>query len=255
MLNKIIETKKQEVANLVLPDPVQVKKVSFLKALANPNRMLSLIAEVKKASPSKGLIQRNFNPVTIAKAYEEGRADALSVLTDEQYFMGHHTYLTEIKQSVNLPVLRKDFIIDELQVEESARIGADAILLIGEVLDPVHLKELYEQAGELGLDCLVEVHEAETLEQILRVFTPRIIGVNNRNLRTFKTSITQTKDISSIVPKDSLFVSESGIYEYKDLTYVKEAGAKAVLVGESLMKQDDQQAAIKNLFGETNHAH
>lgn len=151
MLNKIIETKKQEVANLVLPDPVQVEKVSFLEALANSNRMLSLIAEVKKASPSKGLIQRNFNPVTIAKAYEAGKADALSVLTDEQYFMGHRAYLTEIKQNVNLPVLRKDFIIDELQVEESARIGADAILLIGEVLEPVHLKELYEQAGELGL--------------------------------------------------------------------------------------------------------
>ena len=255
MLNKIIETKKEEIQNLQLPEQQNVTKRSFLEALSNPNRELALIAEVKKASPSKGLIKENFQPVEIAKAYEEGKADALSVLTDQHYFQGHQTFLSDIKQHVSIPVLRKDFIIDSIQVEESARIGADAILLIGEALEPLKLQELYLQAAEKELDCLVAVHSLETLEQLLAVFTPKIIGINNRNLHTFETSVQQTKEIAKHVPKDQLLVSESGIYLYDDVSYVKEAGAKAILVGESLMRQDNQTKAIEQLFGESEYAY
>ncbi|MBT2257202.1 indole-3-glycerol phosphate synthase TrpC [Priestia megaterium] len=255
MLNKIIETKKEEIQNLQLPEQQNVAKRSFLGALSNPNRELALIAEVKKASPSKGLIKENFQPVEIAKAYEKGKADALSVLTDQHYFQGHRTFLSDIKQHVSIPVLRKDFIIDSIQVEESARIGADAILLIGEALEPLKLQELYLQATEKELDCLVEVHSLETLEKLLAVFTPKIIGINNRNLHTFETSLQQTKEIAKHVPKDQLLVSESGIYLYDDVSYVKEAGAKAILVGESLMRQDNQTKAIEKLFGESEYAH
>ncbi|WP_129704593.1 indole-3-glycerol phosphate synthase TrpC [Priestia megaterium] len=255
MLNKIIETKKEEIQNLQLPEQQNVAKRSFLDALSNPNRELALIAEVKKASPSKGLIKENFQPVEIAKAYEEGKADALSVLTDQHYFQGHRTFLSDIKQHVSIPVLRKDFIIDSIQVEESARIGADAILLIGEALEPLKLQELYLQATEKELDCLVEVHSLETLEKLLAVFTPKIIGINNRNLHTFETSVQQTKEIAKHVPKDQLLVSESGIYLYDDVSYVKEAGAKAILVGESLMRKDNQTKAIEKLFGESEYAH
>jgi indole-3-glycerol phosphate synthase len=255
MLNKIIETKKEEIQNLQLPEQQNVAKRSFLDALSNPNRELALIAEVKKASPSKGLIKENFQPVEIAKAYEKGKTDALSVLTDQHYFQGHRTFLSDIKQHVSVPVLRKDFIIDSIQVEESARIGADAILLIGEALEPLKLQELYLQATEKELDCLVEVHSLETLERLLAVFTPKIIGINNRNLHTFETSLQQTKEIAKHVPKDQLLVSESGIYLYDDVSYVKEAGAKAILVGESLMRQDNQTKAIEKLFGESEYAH
>ncbi|MBG9475103.1 MULTISPECIES: indole-3-glycerol phosphate synthase TrpC [Priestia] len=255
MLNKIIETKKEEIQNLQLPEQQNVAKRSFLDALSNPNRELALIAEVKKASPSKGLIKENFQPVEIAKAYEKGKTDALSVLTDQHYFQGHRTFLSDIKQHVSVPVLRKDFIIDSIQVEESARIGADAILLIGEALEPLKLQELYLQAAEKELDCLVEVHSLETLEKLLAVFTPKIIGINNRNLHTFETSLQQTKEIAKHVPKDQLLVSESGIYLYDDVSYVKEAGAKAILVGESLMRQDNQTKAIEKLFGESEYAH
>lgn len=255
MLNKIIETKKEEIQNLQLPEQQNVAKRSFLDALSNPNRELALIAEVKKASPSKGLIKENFQPVEIAKAYEKGKADALSVLTDQHYFQGHRTFLSDIKQHVSIPVLRKDFIIDSIQVEESVRIGADAILLIGEALEPLKLQELYLQATEKELDCLVEVHSLETLERLLAVFTPKIIGINNRNLHTFETSLQQTKEIAKHVPKNQLLVSESGIYLYDDVSYVKEAGAKAILVGESLMRQDNQTKAIEKLFGESEYAH
>lgn len=147
-------------------------------------------------------------------------------------------------------MLRKDFIIDSIQVEESKRIGADAILLIGEVLDPVQLHELYLEAGEKEMDVLVEVHDQTTLEQIVKVFTPDILGINNRNLKTFETSLEQTKQIASLVPKECLLVSESGIGSLEHLTFVKEHGAQAVLIGESLMRQHSQQKAIHALYGE-----
>ncbi|PJM64478.1 indole-3-glycerol phosphate synthase [Bacillus subtilis] len=250
MLEKIIKQKKEEVKTLVLPVEQPFEKRSFKEALASPNRFIGLIAEVKKASPSKGLIKEDFVPVQIAKDYEDAKADAISVLTDTPFFQGENSYLSDVKRAVSIPVLRKDFIIDSLQVEESRRVGADAILLIGEVLDPLHLHELYLEAGEKGMDVLVEVHDASTLEQILKEFTPDILGVNNRNLKTFETSVKQTEQIASLVPKESLLVSESGIGSLEHLTFVNEHGARAVLIGESLMRQTSQRKAIHALFGE-----
>ncbi|TDY52630.1 indole-3-glycerol phosphate synthase TrpC [Bacillus subtilis] len=250
MLEKIIKQKKEEVKTLVLPVEQPFEKRSFKEALASPNRFIGLIAEVKKASPSKGLIKEDFVPVQIAKDYEAAKADAISVLTDTPFFQGENSYLSDVKRAVSIPVLRKDFIIDSLQVEESRRIGADAILLIGEVLDPLHLHELYLEAGEKGMDVLVEVHDASTLEQILKVFTPDILGVNNRNLKTFETSVKQTEQIASLVPKESLLVSESGIGSLEHLTFVNEHGARVVLIGESLMRQTSQRKAIHALFRE-----
>ncbi|MGQ9002801.1 indole-3-glycerol phosphate synthase TrpC [Bacillus subtilis] len=250
MLEKIIKQKKEEVKTLVLPVEQPFEKRSFKEALASPNRFIGLIAEVKKASPSKGLIKEDFVPVQIAKDYEAAKADAISVLTDTPFFQGENSYLSDVKRAVSIPVLRKDFIIDSLQLEESRRIGADAILLIGEVLDPLHLHELYLEAGEKGMDVLVEVHDESTLEQILKVFTPDILGINNRNLKTFKTSVKQTEQIASLVPKESLLVSESGIGSLEHLTFVNEHGARAVLIGESLMRQTSQRKAIHALFRE-----
>jgi len=250
MLEQILETKKEEVKTLIIPKNEGLPSRSFLEALKNPNRRLALIAEVKKASPSKGLIKADFHPVSIAKAYEQGGADCLSVLTDSPYFQGKKEYLTEVKKAVNLPIIRKDFIIDSKQIIEAKHIGADAVLLIGEALEPSLLKELYIQAEELELDVLVEVHDQYHLEQVLNVITPKILGVNNRNLKTFETNIKQLSGMVSSIPKETLLVSESGIYTNDDLELVQQFGAKAVLVGESLMRKDNQTNAIKELFGE-----
>ncbi|KXZ22016.1 indole-3-glycerol phosphate synthase [Bacillus nakamurai] len=250
MLDQIIKQKKEEMKSIILPETRHVERRSFKEALAHPNRFIGLIAEVKKASPSKGLIKEHFFPETIAADYEAARADALSVLTETRFFQGNNQYLTDVKQTVSLPVLRKDFIIDSVQVEESYRIGADAILLIGEVLEPIQLHELYTEAREKGMDVLVEVHDEAALERILNVFQPEILGINNRDLKTFRTSVAQTEKIAALVPDGCLLISESGIGSLDDLQFVKEHGAQAVLIGESLMRQDSQQQAIRRLFGE-----
>ncbi|MEI4790313.1 indole-3-glycerol phosphate synthase TrpC [Bacillus sp. FJAT-53060] len=250
MLNQIIARKKEHIQTLQLPADGKYERRSFKKALMNPYRSIGLIAEVKKASPSKGIIQPNFDPLQTAKAYEKSNVDCLSVLTDEPFFQGKNEYLSLIKEHVVCPILRKDFIIDPIQVEESKCIGADAILLIGEVLEPKKLYELYAEAKEKGLDVLVEVHEADTLTNILNIFTPEIIGVNNRNLNTFTTTVEQTKEIASFVPKDVLLVSESGIQTFDDLIFLEKHGADAVLVGESLMREPSQEKAVHTLFGE-----
>lgn len=250
MLDQIIQQKKEEIKSIVLPETCQIERRSFKKALLNPNRFIGLIAEVKKASPSKGLIKEHFVPETIAADYEAAKADALSVLTDTRFFQGRNQFLTDIKQTVSLPVLRKDFIIDSLQVEESFRIGADAILLIGEALEPSELHELYLEAREKGMDVLVEVHDETVLERILQVFQPDILGINNRDLKTFRTSVSQTEKIAQLVPDGCLQVSESGIGSLADLQFVNKHGAQAVLAGESLMREDSQQKAIRGLFGE-----
>lgn len=248
MLEQILATKRSEIKALTLQPKCDVPRFSLLAALKKRTRPIGIIAEVKKASPSKGIIRPDFHPVDHAKAYEQAGADAISVLTDEVYFQGHRQYLTDIKQAVGVPVLRKDFIIDRLQIEESVRIGADAILLIGEALPPKTLYELYEEAYEKGLECLVEVHSRETLENILALFTPDIIGINNRNLHTFTTSLDTTKEVVPFVPKTSVIVSESGIATSADLQTVHAYGAHAVLVGESLMRQDDVAQAVRDLY-------
>ncbi|MBD0406715.1 indole-3-glycerol phosphate synthase TrpC [Bacillus sp. 1021] len=250
MLDQIIQQKKEEIKSIVLPETCQIERRSFKEALLNPNRFIGLIAEVKKASPSKGLIKEHFVPEEIAADYEAAKADALSVLTDTRFFQGRNHFLTDVKKSVSLPVLRKDFIIDSLQVEESYRLGADAILLIGEALEPSKLYELYLEAREKGMDVLVEVHDETVLERILQVFQPDILGINNRDLKTFRTSVSQTEKIAQFVPDGCLLVSESGIGSLADLQFVNKHGAQAVLIGESLMREDSQQKAIRGLFGE-----
>jgi indole-3-glycerol phosphate synthase len=252
MLTKILEKKREEVISLTIPERKNVSERSFYNALRQSNRKPALIAEVKKASPSKGVIKENFHPVEIAKAYEAGKADCLSVLTDESFFQGHRDFIAEIKKEVSLPVLRKDFIIDHKLVEESKNIGADAILLIGEALAARELHELYLHAYELGMAVLVEVHSLSVLEKLLPEFTPEILGVNNRDLSTFKTDIHQIMTISRSVPKDTLLVSESGIFTFEDVKTVQQEGANAILVGESLMRENDQISAIKALYGEEN---
>ncbi|MED0772105.1 indole-3-glycerol phosphate synthase TrpC [Bacillus siamensis] len=250
MLDQIIQQKKEEIKSMVLPETCQIERRSFKEALLNPNRFIGLIAEVKKASPSKGLIKEHFVPEEIAADYEAAKADALSVLTDTRFFQGRNHFLTDVKKSVSLPVLRKDFIIDSLQVEESYRLGADAILLIGEALEPSKLHELFLEARGKGMDVLVEVHDETVLERILHVFQPDILGINNRDLKTFRTSVSQTEKIAQLVPDGCLLVSESGIGSLADLQFVNKHGAQAVLIGESLMREDSQQKAIRGLFGE-----
>jgi indole-3-glycerol phosphate synthase len=250
MLSKIIETKKQELNSLVMPEiQAAFSRKSLYQAIIQAKRRIGLIAEVKKASPSKGILREDFHPLEIAAEYEKAGADAVSVLTDQTFFHGSKDYLTEIKRNINIPVLRKDFIIDRKQIEESERIGADAILLIGEVLSPNQLHEFYVEAYERGLECLVEVHSVNTLEKILKIFTPKIIGVNNRNLHTFHTSVEQTVQLASLIPEESIFVSESGIHTASDIEIVKKAGADAVLVGEALMKSQDPKIVMDQLLG------
>ncbi|MDY7222232.1 indole-3-glycerol phosphate synthase TrpC [Halalkalibacterium halodurans] len=249
MLDTILQTKREEIERLALPEQVEVKKVSLYDALRKPNRSLGLLAEVKKASPSKGLIRADFHPVEIGKSYEAAGADAISVLTDETYFQGHRDYLTKVKQAVNIPVLRKDFIIDRAQILESVRIGADAILLIVGTIPTTRLKELYDEAHELGLECLVEVHSEEEIAELFSAFTPTLIGVNNRNLKTFETDVAQTEKMAQVIPHGTMFLSESGLHTYDDLQRVKRAGATGVLVGESLMRASSPEEGIQHLFG------
>ena len=254
MLTNIVETKQKEVANLTLPPKKQVQHFSFYDALAKPKRHLGVIAEMKKASPSKGILKESFAPIDIGAEYEGAGVDAISVLTDQTYFKGSKHDLMMVKETTCLPVLRKDFIIDSLQVEESVRIGADAILLIAEILSDKKLADLYKQATDSGLDVLVEVHSIERLSQLLQTITPSIIGVNNRNLATFETDIQTTRELAGHVPSSSLLVSESGILTIDDLNHVKGFGANAVLVGEAFMKDISPGTGVRRLFGEHEHA-
>ncbi|WP_066174561.1 indole-3-glycerol phosphate synthase TrpC [Bacillus marinisedimentorum] len=249
MLEKIVAKKREELQNFVLPEQRDVERASLIHSIKSSANPVSIIAEVKKASPSKGVIRPDFDPAWIAGRYEEGGARAVSVLTDRHFFQGDRSYLTEIKQKVSIPVLRKDFIISPEQVEESARIGADAILLIGEALEPAVLFELFKQAEEKGMEALVEVHSAETLEMILSVFQPPLIGINNRNLKTFHTDLSQTEKVAEMVPEGSMLVSESGIFSSADLERVHRAGAEAALIGESLMRKPDPGEAAAVLLG------
>ncbi|WP_226585053.1 indole-3-glycerol phosphate synthase TrpC [Halobacillus litoralis] len=247
MLETILAVKQQEIEKLYMPEEQSFTHYSLYDSLKASPYAAGLIAEVKKASPSKGIIREDFNPVRIAHDYEQAGAQAISVLTDQHFFQGHRDYLTEIKKIVEIPVMRKDFIIDSLQVAESAQIGADAILLIGEAMEAQKLHELYLQAHDLGMEVLVEVHSEETLGRLLNQFTPKILGINNRNLHTFETKLSQTERMAKLAPKESLLVSESGIFTNKDLQEVAGYGAEGILVGESLMRQTNIKEAVKLL--------
>jgi len=238
----------------VLPSPLEGEGKgegeTHRTSARGPRSTVSLIAEVKKASPSKGLIRPDFDPVAIARSYESAGASAISVLTDEQHFQGRLEYLPAIRAAVNLPLLRKDFIVDAYQVYESRAAQADAILLIVAALSRGQLSEFLGLADELGMASLVEVHTAEELDAALEVGA-RIIGVNNRDLRTFETKLETTLELASGVPGDRVLVSESGIFTRADVERLMEAGVDAVLVGESLMREPDPGVKVRELLGLT----
>jgi indole-3-glycerol phosphate synthase len=221
---------------------------NFTEALRNPKGALSLIAEVKRASPSKGIIREDFNPVEIANIYASNGAVALSILTDKKYFQGKLGYVQQVKDSVNLPLLRKDFIIDEYQIYESRVFGADAILLIASSLSPIQIQEFYCIARSLDLSVLVEAHN-ETEALIAIDIKAEILGINNRDLSTFITDLAVTESLAHLAPKGTIIVSESGIRTPEDIQRVKNAGASAVLIGESLMRAEDIGAKTRHLLG------
>jgi len=207
-----------------------------------------VIAEIKKASPSKGLICEDFDPEAIAADYERGGARAVSVLTDERFFQGSITFLPAVRAASSLPLLRKDFIVHPCQIEQAAAWGADAVLLIAAILDSVQLRDYRQMAAEMGLAALVEVHDRQEMETAL-ASGAGIIGINNRNLRDFTVSLDTTVELAGMAEGEALIVSESGIFTRDDVLKVAAAGARAVLVGESLMRADDRAAAVAAFAG------
>ena len=265
ILDKIVEEKKREVARLPerliaagdLRDAMleRGERRDFLAALRKPRAGdVALIAEVKKASPSAGVICKDFDPVHIAREYEAAGASCLSVLTDEKFFQGSLDFLRQIRAAVKLPLLRKDFIIDERQILEAIEWGADAILLIAAILDDAGLKKLHDLAVEAGLAALVEVHDEAELDRALAIGA-NLIGVNNRNLKTFEVDLATTKRLaaklfsSRITHHRSLLVAESGILARRDVERLKTCGACAILVGESLMRSPNIGEQIRALLG------
>ena len=256
ILEEIVDKRKKTLeAEMRAVPPEEVRRraetcgrptLDFTAALRVPG--LSVIAEVKKASPSKGLICPDFHPVEIARAYERGGASALSVLTEQDYFQGSARYLKEVRQAVGLPILRKDFLIDPYQLYETRAMGADAVLLIAAVLDTTTLRAFRELGESLGLSCLTEVHCETELESALQAGC-RLIGINNRDLRTFRVDLDTTRRLAGQVPKECTVVSESGMKTAEDLRTVHGYGADAVLIGETLMRSGDPEAALRILRG------
>ncbi|HCE41164.1 MAG: indole-3-glycerol-phosphate synthase [Alcanivorax sp.] len=207
----------------------------------------AVIAEIKKASPSKGVIREDFDPVDIARRYQEAGASALSVLTDEEFFQGHEDYLRAARNAVTLPVLRKDFMIDPWQIFQSRAMGADAVLLIVAALSDAQLDELYHAAQRAGCDVLVEVHSGEELERAMKL-NIELVGINNRDLRTFETRLDTSLSLAGEVPPDHLVITESGIHSRDDVRLMRDNGINGFLVGEAFMKAGDPGAALKALF-------
>lgn len=258
ILTKILQTKVEEVQEA--SSKQSLKQVSqqieglpmcrgFYQAIADKlsKHQKAIIAEVKKASPSKGLISEHFNPVTAAQSYQNAGAACLSVLTDEQYFQGHNDYLQQARAAVDIPVLRKDFIIDVWQVYQSRVLGADCILLIVAALGDPQLYELTVLAQELGMDVLMEVHDASELARALN--TPaRLIGINNRNLRTFVTDLDTSVVLSQRIPQDRIVISESGIHSADDIKKLSSHGINTFLIGEAFMRKKDPGAALAHML-------
>jgi indole-3-glycerol phosphate synthase len=256
ILDKIVQEKRAEVMRLKREAPLadlkerirrRTKYNDFAAALAGTGTV-KLIAEVKKASPSKGVLVEDFKPVELARVYEENGAAAISVLTEDNYFRGNITYLQAIKNEVDIPLLRKDFIFDEYQVYEAAAFGADAILLIAAILEQERMTALSELAGNFNLKCLVEVHNEEEMMQVL-LAGAEIIGINNRDLATFKTDLNTTRRLRMMAPEDTIVISESGIGTKADMKKMKEMKVNAVLIGEALVTAKDIPTKIKELLG------
>ncbi len=254
ILDKIVEQKKIEVAllksrGIELPEMFRGRAVDppreFKAALlAYPG--VSIIAEVKKASPSKGVICKDFDPVAIARNYQQSQAQAVSVLTDVEFFQGSLLYLMQIREQISLPVLRKDFIIDEVQISEAALHGADAILLIAAILDHYQLRDFQAMAHSLAMDVLVEVHDEPELEKALAADS-RLIGVNNRNLKDFSMDLNTTFRLKKLVPEGIPVVSESGLRDHEDIRRLQEAGITAALIGETLMRAGSSGDVLRGL--------
>lgn len=260
ILNQIIAVKREEIAEAIKRKPLAVMRedaesrvltrdfVGALRAKISAGKP-AVIAEVKKASPSKGVLRADFIPADIAQSYAEHGAACLSVLTDRQFFQGSVDYLKQARASCALPVLRKDFMVDAYQVYEARVMGADCILLIAACLDDAQMKALEALAFSLDMAVLVEVHDEAELERALKLRTP-LIGINNRNLKTFEVSLDTTLGLLGKVPADRLLVTESGISTPADVKRLREAKVNAFLVGEAFMRADDPGVALAQLFGE-----
>jgi indole-3-glycerol phosphate synthase len=250
ILETIVARKKEEVAQLkvqglILPDgPIDPPR-GFMRALVQSPE-IAVIAEVKKASPSKGVICPDFDPVVIAISYEEGGAEAVSVLTDEFFFQGALDYIPIVRQKIKVPVIRKDFIIHELQIMQSVNYGADAILLIAAILEKEQIRDYLQMSTELNLDVLVEVHDEKELEKSLAA-NSSLIGINNRDLRDFTVDLNTTIRLRKEIPAEIPVVSESGIKDHEDLKMLQDHGVTAALIGESLMRADNRAAALRYL--------
>ena len=256
ILEKIVNHKASEIAAAKAARPIKDVAAAaetasaprdFLTALQHAAN-IALIAEVKKASPSKGMIRADFDPVTIAQTYAACGASCISVLTDENFFQGHLDYLTAIRQQVDIPLLRKDFIIDEYQVFEARAAGADAVLLIAECLEADQLIGLHKRICELGMTPLVELYDANNVAKVMAA-DPVLVGVNNRDLNTFEVDLNHSVKVKQLLPPSVTFVSESGIYTRSDVEMLEKSGVDAMLVGESLMRADDIGDAVKTLLG------
>jgi indole-3-glycerol phosphate synthase len=256
ILDRIVASKRRELEQAQAAHPYrelehrlnQAPPPRSFRAAIDGRAEVRIIAEVKKASPSAGVLRRDFDPVSIAQTYERHGAAAVSVLTDAPFFQGSLDHLSAVRQAVAVPLLRKDFVLDHYQLLESRVAGADAVLLIAEILDTSALTSLVREAQAMGMQALVEIHDAENLDRVLRCGA-NIVGVNNRNLRTFETRLEHTLEVARRVPRDVCLVSESGIKSHVDLERLMTVGVRAVLVGESLMRAADIGRALDELRG------
>lgn len=255
-LKEIVLKKKERIALAKQGFPEEELKVKtanlaparpFREAISKP-RLISLIAEIKKQSPSRGVIRENFDHREIAKAYQEIGVAALSVLTEEDYFGGSLSFINEVKNLTDVPILRKDFILEPYQVYESRFYGADAILLIADLLSKDKITELCQTASALGMECLIEVHTEQELKKVLNLGVS-LIGINNRNLRTLEVDFKTTERLFPLIPKDKTVVVESGIKDYQDVLFLKILGASAVLIGEAFMEAQDIKQKVAQVMG------